>query len=142
MTWRGAALAGLLFTAGQVAADPGMTQALNTLRAENDRAPVSYSETLEKAAKRHADDMDRAGLFSHTGSDGSDVGARVSDAGYGWCVVAENIAKGQLNLAEVMQAWAESPGHRRNMLSREVTEFALIEGAGKTWVMVLAAPGC
>ena len=86
--------------------------------------------------------MARGAFFSHDGSDGSDVSARVARTGYNWCVVAENIAKGQTGLAEVMKDWSESPGHRSNMLSAEVTEFALVQETGNIWVMVLAAPGC
>lgn len=132
----------IVLWATHVASDPQMTQALNALRSENRLAPVAFSVPLETAAQRHAQDMAQAEIFSHTGSDGSDVSQRVSDTGYGWCVVAENIAKGQQSLAEVMQAWADSPGHRRNMLSDEVTEFALVLGQEDIWVMVLAAPGC
>ncbi|MFK7763080.1 MAG: CAP domain-containing protein [Roseobacter sp.] len=128
--------------ATHAASDPQMTQALNTLRSENSLEAVAFSAPLEVAAQRHANDMAQAGIFSHTGSDGSDVSRRVSDTGYAWCVVAENIAKGQQSLEEVMQAWAASPGHRRNMLSDEVTEFALVLGEDDIWVMVLAAPGC
>lgn len=132
----------IAFMGTQAGANPLASDALNTLRAKNGLAPVAYSQTLESAARRHAVDMANASLFSHTGSDGSDVGARVQDAGYGWCVVAENIAKGQIDLTEVMQAWDASPGHHANMMSRDVTEFALVEGDGSIWVMVLAAPGC
>lgn len=118
------------------------TRALNAYRAENARAPLAYSMTLQSAAEAHAQDMAARGFFDHRGSDGSDVGARVSRQGYGWCFVAENIAKGQPSLADVMQAWAGSQGHRRNMLSRQAQEFALVEVPGRIWVMVLAAPGC
>jgi uncharacterized protein YkwD len=131
-----------LFLAMPAMANPQSTAALNAMRAENGRAPVTYSALLEQAAARHARDMVQSGQFSHKGSDGSDIAERVSATGYGWCVVAENIAKGQRDLGEVMQAWADSPGHRKNMLSRDVTEFALVEGPDFTWVMVLAAPGC
>lgn len=124
------------------ASDPAATDALNAYRAENGRAPLAYSMTLQSAAEAHAQDMAARGFFDHRGSDGSDVGARVSRQGYGWCFVAENIAKGQPSLADVMQAWAGSQGHRRNMLSRKAQEFALVEVPGRIWVMVLAAPGC
>lgn len=123
-------------------ADPAATAALNDYRAAEGRAPLAYSDTLAAAALAHAEDMAARGFFDHAGSDGSSVAQRVSRQGYGWCVVAENIAKGQVSLAEVMQGWAASPGHRRNMLSREVREFALVEAPGRIWVMVLAAPGC
>lgn len=130
------------FAASGAAADPASTRALNHLRSEAGRAPVSYSEPLARAAERHAKDMLQGGFFSHTGSDGSSVAERVAATGYGWCMVAENIAQGQPDLAEVMEAWAGSPGHNRNMLSSEVTEFALARGRGAIWVMVLARPGC
>ncbi|WP_299959917.1 CAP domain-containing protein [uncultured Roseobacter sp.] len=124
------------------ASDPAATDALNAYRAENGRAPLAYSMMLQNAAEAHAQDMAVRGFFDHRGSDGSDVGERVSRQGYEWCFVAENIAKGQPSLADVMQAWAGSQGHRRNMLSRQAQEFALVEAPGRIWVMVLAAPGC
>jgi uncharacterized protein YkwD len=123
-------------------AEPGATDALNAFRAKERRAPVTVSPTLEKAARRHADDMAANGFFSHSGSDGSSVGDRVRAQGYGYCLVAENIAKGQKSLARVMESWANSRGHRKNMLHRDVTEFALVRGRGDIWVMVLARPGC
>ena len=134
----------LVFCLSAVAAsaDPVKMSALNQLRAAHGKQPVIYSKTLEAAALRHARDMATTGRFSHVGTDGSDVAERVSDTGYGWCVVAENIAYGQIDLAEVIQAWADSPGHRRNMLSSDVQEFAVVQVPHLTWVMVLAKPGC
>ena len=132
----------LFFLSQEVCADDASVRALNALRAENGRAPLSYSAMLENAATRHAEDMARRQFFSHTGSDGSDVAERVTQSGYRWCFVAENIAQGQRGLMEVMEDWSASPPHRKNMLSREVTEFALVQGPGFVWVMVLAAKDC
>lgn len=122
------------------AANPAATEALNALRSAQGRAAIAYDNKLERAARAHAEDMVRGGFFSHSGSNGSDVGQRLRKAGYRWCTAAENIAKGQRDLADVMQAWAGSPGHRRNMLRREIRAFGIWQGAGNTWVMVLAAP--
>ena len=115
---------------------------VNALRAQNGLAPLVYSRRLEKAARRHARDMVLHGFFSHQGSDGSRIGERLRRVGYGWCAAAENIAKGQPSLPLVMQAWRQSPGHRRNLLHRGVSEFALVREEGNIWVMVLARPGC
>jgi uncharacterized protein YkwD len=123
-----------------VVANALATDALNSLRESQGLHVLQYSQKLEKAAKSHAEDMANRGFFSHTGSNGSDVGRRVLGAGYKWCFVAENIARGQQGLEAVVSAWARSPGHRANMLSREAKEFALYEAADRTWVMVLAAP--
>ena len=121
-------------------ANPLATDELNTFRKRQGLQGLSYNRKLENAAKSHAEDMVAKGFFSHNGSNGSDVGERVRNAGYEWCFVAENIAKGQNGLDAVMSAWAQSKGHRANMLSRKAKEFALYEAADRTWVMVLAAP--
>lgn len=115
---------------------------LNALRAQHGLAPLTYSRKLERAARNHAKDMRRNGFFAHQGSDGSGVGDRLRAVGYGWCRAAENIAKGQPSLPMVMSTWRESRGHRKNMLHRDVSEFALVREAGNIWVMVLARPGC
>jgi uncharacterized protein YkwD len=141
MRWAGF-IASPLLVAGAAYADPVATRALNDFRATAGLGALAYSEALEEAARAHAEDMASHGFFSHTGSDGSTVSQRVSRTGYGWCVAAENIAMGQGGLAEVIAAWAGSPGHRANMLSRDVGEFAMVEAPGRIWVMVLAAPGC
>lgn len=124
------------------AADPVATQVLNEYRRQQGQPEVRYSKPLEAAATGHALDMARGAFFDHRGSDGSSVGERVRLVGYGWCFVAENIAQGQTSLGAVMTDWANSPGHRRNMLDRRARDFALVEGPERTWVMVLAAPGC
>lgn len=122
-------------------ADPA-TDAINQLRAQASAAPLIASDALARAAEGHAQDMARHGYFAHQGRNGSSVGDRVRAQGYGFCFVAENIAQGQTSLTEVLQSWANSPGHRRNMLDRRATEAALARGDGNLWVLVLAAPGC
>lgn len=114
---------------------------VNRFRRRNGRRALRWSPVLAAVAQGHADDMARAGFFSHSGSDGSDIGVRVKRAGYRWCAVAENIARGHRSLDEVLEGWRASRGHRRNMLNRHVTELGVARGPGDTWVMVLAS-GC
>ncbi|RFP88364.1 CAP domain-containing protein [Rhodobacteraceae bacterium 63075] len=108
-------------------------------RAEQGLGPVKANPKLELAAERHAQDMARRGFFSHTGSNGSSVGKRARRAGYRFCVIAENIAKGQRSAAEAMRSWMASPGHRRNMLDRRIKEIGVARAPGNIWVMVLGA---
>ena len=115
---------------------------LNILRENRNLASLRYSTALEKSARRHAEDMVRNGFVSHTGSDGSDAGARLVRGGYSWCAYAENIAAGLSSQGEVMKAWYKSRDHRKNLLNRHVSEFALVRAANDIWVMVLARPGC
>lgn len=115
---------------------------LNGFREQNGRAPLRLSGELAKAAGGHAADMARRGFFSHTGSDGSGIGERARRADYRFCFIAENIAKGSRDVTGVLQGWAGSPGHRKNMLARDADEVALVEGPGHIWVMVLGRDGC
>lgn len=123
-----------------VVADPVALAAINAERAAQNRAPLIYDATLEAAASAHAQDMARKEFFSHTGSDGSDIGQRLTRAGYRYCFGAENIASGQRSLDEVMAAWMGSRGHRRNILHRNAQAVGLARTDGNIWVMVLAAP--
>ena len=118
---------------------PGAAAALNDLRTKAGRGALAEHPALVAAADTHARDMARRGYFSHTGADGSSVGQRLRAQGYQWCHVAENIAKGQKTLPEVMEGWFFSPGHRANMIAREAAVFGLAR-AGDVWVMVLARP--
>lgn len=131
-----------LSMATAVAAEPGATSMLNAFRAELGRPALSRSEALDAAAQGHARDMAENGFFSHTGSTSGSLGDRVRAQGYGFCFVAENIAQGQTSLTDVVQSWADSRGHRRNMADRRATEFGIARAPGNIWVLVLARPGC
>ena len=135
-------LAALSLTVSTALADDAVERAVNGLRAEHGLSQLSENEALQLAATAHAEDMLRHRYFSHNGRDGSTVADRVNRAGYRWCYVAENIAQGQKDLHEVMRAWAQSPGHRANLLSSRVREFGLAAGSGYIWVLVLAARDC
>ena len=112
------------------------------IRAQAGLRQLAPSAALTKAAAAHARDMSKNGFFSHRGSNGSSIGDRARKARYGLCFIAENIAKGQGSLDQVMSGWMKSEGHRRNILSPQASEFALVRGEGALWVMVLGRPGC
>lgn len=133
----------LTVIASTAAADPvpGAAEALNGLRAQVDAPPLVLSPQLQAAAEAHGRDMVTKGYFDHKGRDGSSVATRVKREGYRYCFAAENIARGQKSLNDVMGGWAMSPGHRKNMLSKEAREFGLAR-VGTTWVMVLGRSGC
>ena len=88
--------------------------------------PVSWSENLAMAAYLHSEDMVLNNFFSHTGSDGSSPGQRISRQGYPWWTCGENIAVGYPTVASVIQGWLGSEGHCRNLMDPAFTEI----GAG------------
>lgn len=81
---------------------------------------ITEDARLTAAAQRHADDMLRNSVFSHTGSDGSSPQARMADAGYGVASTGEIVywATGSAATAEgAIAFWMQSPGHRAIILN-------------------------
>lgn len=107
---------------------------------------VSWDARLAEAARAHSTDMAANNFFSHTGSQASTLGGRVTAAGYTWTVVAENLAAGPGDLSAALSGWMNSPGHCQNLMQAAVTQVGLAcvrrQGGGQTpyWTMVLAKP--
>lgn len=127
-----------------LAANNTLGPLLNNVRAANDADPLSFDNRLALAAQVHANDMLRNDFFSHTGSDDSEVGDRVTAQGYRWSHVGENIAKGYQSEASVMTGWTNSSGHHDNNINPNYRDFGLGKagsGSNLHWVLVLATPG-
>lgn len=88
------------------------------------RPPLSMNMLLIEAARRHSTDLRDNNLQSHTGTDGSTLGSRVTDSGYQWRALAENVFSYGRNLdyshAGFVVDWGvPSLGHRNNTLEFE-----------------------
>ena len=113
---------------------------LNASRRANGEAPLRFNRRLGRAAMTHACDMLVNDFFDHRGSDGSSSQARVRQAGYQDCIVAENLAWGYPRPEQIISGWMNSPGHRRNMLHPRIEEFGIgiTQGPrGPYWVLVV-----
>jgi len=115
--------------------------ALNAARSDSALAPLVLSADLTKVAQKHACDMATRRYFSHTSPDGTTMEDRLRDARLpGTCRGAENIAKGQTDVASVMRSWMGSAGHRQNMLDIRLTQVGFGLGPGNVWVQLFAGP--
>ncbi|KAF4031213.1 Cysteine-rich secretory protein family [Phytophthora infestans] len=102
---------------------PAMLAAVNKQRATKGLSPLCLNKKLHTAAQRHSDDMAIKDYMAHDGSDGSSMSERITQAGYVWSAVAENVAAGQVDVDAVMVAWINSPEHLENIMG-EYTMFA------------------
>ncbi|MEU6868740.1 CAP domain-containing protein [Streptomyces sp. NPDC046876] len=98
---------------------------VNKERAAAGCPAVTLNAQLTKAAQDHSTDMAQHATMSHTGSDGSDPGQRITAAGYTWSSYGENVAYGYSTPAQVMDGWMNSPGHRRNILDCSYKEIGI-----------------
>jgi uncharacterized protein YkwD len=89
---------------------------INATRAANGCGPVAANPQLTASAARQANDMLANGVQGHTGSDGSSLAQRVTDAGYtSYANLGEVVFWGTGSLgtpATAVTWWMNSPGHR------------------------------
>jgi hypothetical protein len=120
--------------------DPSELLALvNAERAHVCLAPLTFSWHLSEIAIRHTQDMVDRGYFSHTAPDPAPSGVtpaeRISNGGYAWIWMGENLATGYGTVSEAFAAWMNSPGHRANILNPEFVEMGVAR-IGGTWTQL------
>ena len=104
----------------------------NGFRKENRLADVKPNAALAAAARAYAQYLASTGKFAHQ-ADGRGPDARATEKGYRFCVIAENLASNldsrgfeTRQLAQqVVEGWKNSPGHRANLVSPDVTEIGV-----------------
>lgn len=122
---------------------------MNEERAKGGLRALTNDAQLQGAAQGHSDEMARTKNFSHTGSrpGRGQPADRVEAEGYSWARVAENIfmaqGKSDQQLASsCVQAWMNSPGHRRNIMDRDVKNVGVAigrNGQGEVYVTAVYA---
>jgi uncharacterized protein YkwD len=117
-----------------------LLQLVNASRAEVGLAALVFDAELVAAARNHSAWMDQADTFSHTGVSGSSPGDRIETAGYDMAGWAENIAYtsrwsgptaqttiavDQTTVDHLHWMLMDSPPHRANILSADMTEIGI-----------------
>lgn len=105
---------------------------VNVERTSRSLPALRRDKDLAKAAREHAGDMVRRAYFAHTSPTGGDLGDRIRRAGYGrpgdgWRA-GENIGWGtgvKATPNALVDAWLDSPPHRKIMLSRRFKELGV-----------------
>lgn len=94
----------------------------NEARANESIPSLVIDTRLYKAATFHCSKMSEFSVFDHTANDGS-IGDRITDQGFTWTTVAENIYTdedgGDAHVAN--KAYMESEGHRANIMNADYT---------------------
>jgi uncharacterized protein YkwD len=113
------------------ARDPQLTalerqvfQLVNNERTYRGLAELQWDDRLAAEARRQASNMAARGFFSHVDPVRGDVPDRLAKAGIPWSRFEENLLQ-QLGYEDparfAVLSWMESPGHRKNILDKEVT---------------------
>lgn len=130
-------------------------QQLNELRQQGDAPcagaitdmqPLAWESRLASSAHAQAADLALRDLLSHVDARQRGLGARLRSAGYAAAGAGENLAAGQTDFDDTLQAWLASPSHCANLMQAEFRDVGLacVQRRGsryeRFWVAHLGAP--
>lgn len=97
--------------------------------------PALKADTkLNNVAQKKSLDMEKNHYFSHTSPTYGSPFDMMRDFGVNYNSAGENIAQGQQTPQEVVNAWMNSPGHRKNILNKDFTHIGVgFEQEGNHW---------
>lgn len=114
-----------------------MLERVNDVRRREGLPPFARSPLLDKISQKHAEDMLLRSYSGHRSPEGLGPSDRARADGYRWGI-GENIAEQRFSVEEALDAWLESPNHRRNLLDPTCRELGLGLAIGEGYD---AAPG-
>ncbi|WP_082892743.1 SafA/ExsA family spore coat assembly protein [Rossellomorea aquimaris] len=98
---------------------------VNQERAKTGLSPLKENWELSRVARYKSEDMAAKNYFSHTSPTYGSPFQMIKDFGISYRAAGENIAAGQKTPAEVVKAWMNSEGHRKNIMSNTFTEIGV-----------------
>lgn len=120
----------------------GVIWQTNDQRVNAGLQPLKENKQLDAAAEIKLKDMFNQQYFAHVSPKGVGVDGLAQTTGYEYIAIGENLALGNFENDKILvQAWMDSEGHRKNLLSVSFTEIGVAIGQGiyegrKTWLAV------
>ncbi len=97
----------------------------NEQRRKNGLPNLQPDTALSNVAQEKSNDMQAKNYFSHTSPTYGSPFDMMRDFGVSYNSAGENIAMGQQSAEEVVNAWMNSEGHRKNILSPNYTHIGV-----------------
>lgn len=97
----------------------------NEHRRKNGLPNLQPDTALSNVAQKKSNDMQAKNYFSHTSPTYGSPFDMMRDFGVTYNTAGENIAMGQRSAEEVVNAWMNSEGHRKNILSPNYTHIGV-----------------
>ncbi|HZH62605.1 MAG TPA: CAP domain-containing protein [Metabacillus sp.] len=109
----------------------------NAERKRNGLPALKADSQLSGVAQKKSEDMRQNNYFSHTSPTYGSPFDMMRDFGVSYKTAGENIAQGQQSPQEVVQAWMNSEGHRKNILSQDFTHIGIgYDSNGHHWTQM------
>lgn len=98
---------------------------VNSARAKEGLNPLQLDIEVSNVARKKSEDMHSKNYFSHTSPTYGTPFDMLKQFGITYKSAGENIARGQRTAEAVVNAWLNSEGHRRNILSPNFTHIGI-----------------
>ena len=99
---------------------------VNIARLKLNLKPLRFQPQLQKAADKKARDMSNRNYFSHISPyDGIKWSDFINNENYDYTTAGENLAKDYDSTTEVIDAWMQSPDHRKNIENGSYTDTGI-----------------
>ncbi|MBE4907673.1 sporulation protein [Bacillus luteolus] len=108
----------------------------NNERAKYGLQPLKVDLKVSEVARLKSSDMKKNGYFSHTSPTYGSPFDMMKQFGVQYRAAGENIAMGQRSPQEVVNAWMNSEGHRKNILSSNFTHIGVGHVEGNYWTQM------
>ncbi|MBD8070631.1 CAP domain-containing protein [Bacillus sp. PS06] len=108
----------------------------NSERAKHGLKPLQIDLKVSEVARHKSADMKSNGYFSHTSPTYGSPFEMMKQFGVQYRAAGENIAMGQRSPQEVVTAWMNSEGHRKNILSSNFTHIGVGHVEGNYWTQM------
>ena len=103
----------------------------NTLRSFLGLEKFKESAILDQAASQKLQYMISSQYFAHTSPSGISPWHLIEKNNYNYTYAGENLAIGFLTAKDTVNAWANSPSHRQNLLNRNFKEMGVAVAPAK-----------
>ncbi|MFO7179150.1 MAG: CAP domain-containing protein [Pseudomonadota bacterium] len=97
---------------------------VNRERKRHGLPPLAYDERLAEIARHHSADMRDHRFFAHESPTTGSLEDRLNAAGYLFLAARENLSEAP-DVEKSQESLMRSPGHRENILSRDVTHVGI-----------------
>ncbi|MCA0971255.1 CAP domain-containing protein [Halobacillus litoralis] len=97
----------------------------NEAREKNGLKPLKMSPAVNEVAQTKSEDMAEKDYFSHTSPTYGSPFDMLKQFGVDYRTAAENIAAGQQTPKQVVDAWLNSSGHRKNIMNQNLTHIGV-----------------
>lgn len=101
-----------------------MLARINDVRRQAGLPALALNPLLDRISQEHADDMLLRSYFGHRTPEGLGPSDRARADGYA-AGIGENLVEQRYSVQEALDAWLDSPPHRRNILDPGIREVGL-----------------